>query len=1072
MSGGLASFHQSDFGEVQAMYMSSKGFGEREEEKHAEKETCLGRIEEVGKCGEEEFLWSDFGCYQSCEAEERFAKHQQEEEESLVYSGFGNLDAFNFDVLSPPIQLCQKEILKLNEVQTQTMISEFTGTRTERPRSDPFASLGLLTHFGGGFKRMNSNKASISNNHDNLTSLRSQELSSVKIMRMAGARFIPSSSQCVDLSMIRHPYGSSFSGLTREETRDLELVQCLLASAQKVDHKQYDRALKLLGQCNYLSSNTGNPVQRVVSYFSEALWEKIEQETGRTTYKRPRKQHHSFHLEEAIIKLTPLSLIFQQIPFCQVAHFAGIQAIVESTTSAKKVHIIDLGIRSGVQWIILMQAFAAQCESPLKLLKITAIATTSRQKVEDTGKWLASYAENFRIPFLFQVVMLPDVGDQKGSLFNCDSEELIAVYSNVYLSSLIAQPDSMESLMEVIKNLHPHIMVVNEVEANNNSPSFLNRFIEALFFYNALFDMIEAFMRPDDANRRAIEELYCGEAIRNIIGKEGKERTLRHVKVDSWRAYFSQFGILERDLSMSSLYQAQLMAQTFPCGTFCTLEMNGKSLLIGWKGIPIFSLTAWMKSCENYCLNFQFEMENWKSCFDQIDLGEIQDVCSSSKGFEIMEAGQKSKQTHVNDTENWGEAVEIDSLWPEFGYFQDCAAVEEIMLSKYEQQLLSASVELLKNFQSGFRGLNGRKFDATSSLVSGWRFSSVMIVKLAGASIINSSEKIDDISVNIHPYGSSLCGLSEVETRHIELVQFLLASAEKIAYQQYDHALKLLNMCDKMSLSTGNPVQRIVYYFREALQERIDWETGQTVLKSSAQEKQDSFDVKEAMIISDSTSLSLYQQVPMAQVAEISAIQAIVENVALARKIHLIDFAIRSGAQWSLLMQALLAKSDFSLELLKITAIGTFAREKIEKIRKHLTGFAKTLNIPFSFNIVIVSDVKFLKESHFRGDDDEVVVVYAPIYSFTLISKPDSLESLMRMIKKLNPLIMVVNEVESNQNSPIFVNRFYEALFFYSAYFDCLEACMTHNNRAQMETEALYFREGIRNVVATDGQKE
>ncbi|KAJ0093447.1 hypothetical protein Patl1_24909 [Pistacia atlantica] len=91
-----------------------------------------------------------------------------------------------------------------------------------------------------------------------------------------------------------------------------------------------------------------------------------------------------------------------------------------------------------------------------------------------------------------------------------------------------------------------------------------------------------------------VEELL-GEAIRNIIANEGEERIVRHMKIDAWRAFFSSFGLVETELSMSSLYQAELVVKNFACGKgkSCTFEKNGKSLIVGWKGSPHLSLSVW-----------------------------------------------------------------------------------------------------------------------------------------------------------------------------------------------------------------------------------------------------------------------------------------------------------------------------------------------------------------------------------------------------------------------------------------------------------------------------------------------
>ena len=64
---------------------------------------------------------------------------------------------------------------------------------------------------------------------------------------------------------------------------------------------------------------------------------------------------------------------------------------------------------------------------------------------------------------------------------------------------------------------------------------------------------------------------------------------------------------------------------------------------------------------------------------------------------------------------------------------------------------------------------------------------------------------------------------------------------------------------------------------------------------------------------------------------------------------------------------------------------------------------------------------------------------------------------MMKMIRNINPCIMVVTEVEANHNAPSFVHRFVDLLFYYSAYFDCLDACMERDDPNRMITESNVF---------------
>ncbi|TXG71588.1 hypothetical protein EZV62_000167 [Acer yangbiense] len=101
------------------------------------------------------------------------------------------------------------------------------------------------------------------------------------------------------------------------------------------------------------------------------------------------------------------------------------------------------------------------------------------------------------------------------------------------------------------------------VSANHNSLVFVNRFIEALFFFNAYFDCLESCMKHNDSQRMIIESMFFGEGITNIVATEGEERKVRNVKLDVWRAFFTRYGMEEAEMSMSSLYQADLVMKKF-----------------------------------------------------------------------------------------------------------------------------------------------------------------------------------------------------------------------------------------------------------------------------------------------------------------------------------------------------------------------------------------------------------------------------------------------------------------------------------------------------------------------------
>lgn len=547
--------------------------------------------ENLGDFNGNESLCSNFGFFQddpSHEGEFLLSTDQQK------YQDYETFDNLQFDMVNFDEQLCPTKVLPLCNIENDRQFYQ-----------TPLAPVEILKNYGKGFKKLllpdegkilhPVNDFGLVTNNQN-----ERKLSTTDIMKVAGTRFIQSSSSESASSglILNHPFGFSFSGLSDGEKEDVSLAESLLACAEKVGYQQFERARFFLPQIESLSSKTGNPVKRVVHYFAEALRQRIDRETGRVSVKNMQKAESLFNPEEDTKDLNPTLLAFiEDLPFCKISMFTCVQALIENVKDAKKIHVIDLEIRKGLQWTILMQALQSRSECPLELLKITGIASgnidTSKQIVEETGKRLKDFAKSLNVPFSFEIVAVSDLLHLREDHFKIDSEETIAVYSQYALRNKIQQSDQLETIMRVIRTINPIVMVVTEIEANHNSKSFVTRFIEALFYFSAFFDCLEACMKGDEENRMILESKYFGHGIRNTVAEEGVERKSRNVKIDVWRAFFSRFGMVETKLSMMCLYQAELVAKRFACGNSCTFDINGECLVIGWKGTPINSVSVW-----------------------------------------------------------------------------------------------------------------------------------------------------------------------------------------------------------------------------------------------------------------------------------------------------------------------------------------------------------------------------------------------------------------------------------------------------------------------------------------------
>ncbi|XP_044493130.1 DELLA protein RGL1-like [Mangifera indica] len=590
MANSFFSFTSFDFNGIQGRFSSLAEDKDKEEEMLKRKQDQMFIMEEFEEVNPlfPEFDYQDESIAKNelnlLKDNQQLLEQQQHQAKSI------DLSSGNFQ----PNFVQENEILKLKSVDTGS--EQLYKPAKEATHLSALSSLELLSNYASGFKRL---KGKLScNDTIEISEGSRKKLSTEEIMRVAGARYIQFSDQSYDdFSMVMHPFGYALSGLSEEETRDVELAHLLLAAAEKVGNQQYERATRLLSRCEWIAVERGNPVQRIVFYFAVALRERIDKETGNITSRELQLAGKGITTADHGLGTNSVFLSFYQlIPFNQVLYFAAIQTILENVSNASKVHLVDFEIRSGVHWTPFMQALAERGQRPIQLLKITAFGIRNREDMEETGKRLSSFAESFNLPFQFKIVCLSSFSEIKEGLFQVEKDESVVIYCSLILRILISRPSYLENLMSVIRKLNPSIMVVIEVEANHNSPSFVNRFIEALFYYSAFFDSLETCI--DNFDQKIMMEAVFNNGIKNIVASEGGERTVRSVKMEVWRAFFSRFRMLEMGFSDSCVYQANLFVKQFPCASCCSLDNNGKSLVIGWKGTPMLSLSAWKFSRE------------------------------------------------------------------------------------------------------------------------------------------------------------------------------------------------------------------------------------------------------------------------------------------------------------------------------------------------------------------------------------------------------------------------------------------------------------------------------------------
>ncbi|CDP16713.1 unnamed protein product [Coffea canephora] len=375
-------------------------------------------------------------------------------------------------------------------------------------------------------------------------------------------------------------------GPEQEQDSGLRLVHLLLACAEAVAKEEYMLARRYLHHLNRVVTPLGDSMQRVASCFAEALGARLAATlTAKpaTAASRPFNPFPPNSLE--ILKI--YQILYQACPYIKFAHFTANQAIFEAFEAEERVHVIDLDILQGYQWPAFMQALAAR-PGGAPFLRITGVGPYP-EAVRETGRCLTELAHSLHIPFEFHPVG-EQLEDLKPHMLNRRVGEALAVNS---VNRLHWVPgNSLGNLLGMIRDQAPNIVTIVEQEASHNGPYFLGRFLEALHYYSAIFDSLDATFPAESAQRAKVEQYIFAPEIRNIVAEEGRERVRRHERLEKWRKIMEGKGYKGVGLSTNAVTQSKILLGLYSCEGYRLTEDKG-CLLLGWQDRAIVAASAW-----------------------------------------------------------------------------------------------------------------------------------------------------------------------------------------------------------------------------------------------------------------------------------------------------------------------------------------------------------------------------------------------------------------------------------------------------------------------------------------------
>ncbi|KVI02390.1 scarecrow-like protein 18 [Cynara cardunculus var. scolymus] len=417
----------------------------------------------------------------------------------------------------------------------------------------------------------------------------------------------------------QHQEVEMVSRLSSYTPPSIYLRQLLSSCAQSISNSDFAAAHRITTILSSNSSPYGDSSERLIHSFTKALSLRIRLHLNLPTpfpikvnnFSNNSSSNYHDQNDDAILQSSYLSLN-QITPFIRFSQLTANQAILEaidqpqpqnhSFTSSPQphdIHILDFDIMHGVQWPPLMQAIADRHHPPT--LRITATGT-NLDILRRTGDRLSKFAHSLGLRFRFFPLLLPDQTNNHHTVDDVINHlsavlllpnEILAVNCVLYLHRLLIDRDKLCLLLRKIKAMNPKVVTLAEREANHNHPLFLSRFEEALSYYTAIFDSLEATLPPNSRERMEVEQVWFGREIADIVTAEGEKRRERHERFLSWEMMMRIAGFRNVALSPFALSQAKLLLRLHYPSEGYNLEVVNDSFFLGWQNKPLFSVSSW-----------------------------------------------------------------------------------------------------------------------------------------------------------------------------------------------------------------------------------------------------------------------------------------------------------------------------------------------------------------------------------------------------------------------------------------------------------------------------------------------
>ncbi|KAG2621033.1 scarecrow-like protein 34 [Panicum virgatum] len=373
----------------------------------------------------------------------------------------------------------------------------------------------------------------------------------------------------------------------------VDLRTLLTHCAEAVSAGNHLSATALLRQIKQRSSPSGDASQRLAHCFAQGLELRL---AGMGAAAKPKRT-------SAIDHLRAYQLHLQVCSFRMVAFKFSHMAITRAVAGRKKVHIVDYGEHRGFQWPLLLDALATREGGPPEV-RITGITFPypgfrPAARIKETERRLSDFARQRGIPFRFRSIVSARWETISAEDLVMEPDEVLVVNGLFYFGKLmdegvddIDSPSPRDMVLGNISKMRPDVFILCVENSSQNAPFFVTRFRETLFYYSAMFDMMDSTAPRDCAERMLVEEIF-GHWAMDAIAYEGSDRVLRPETYKQWQTRSNRAGLRQLPLDPDTVRYLSKRVKEGYHNDF-VIDVDQQWLLQGWKGRILCAMSTWV----------------------------------------------------------------------------------------------------------------------------------------------------------------------------------------------------------------------------------------------------------------------------------------------------------------------------------------------------------------------------------------------------------------------------------------------------------------------------------------------